>query len=125
HWATLGRITRAAMLDELGQQYITAARGRGLSRRGVVWRHAFRNAILPGLSSSAVSVASIITGVFIVESIYNFNGLSELLVLSVAQLDLALSLGLAIYSVLFVLPLMFILDIVQAAVDPRLRTEEV
>ena len=123
HWATLGRITRAAMIEELGQQYITAARGRGISQKGVIWRHAFRNAILPGLNSSAVAAASMVTGVFVIERIFEFNGLSELLMFSVTQLDLALTLGLAIYSVLLVLPLMFILDIIQAAVDPRVREE--
>jgi peptide/nickel transport system permease protein len=121
HWATLGRVTRAAMVEELGQQYITAALGRGLTQRAVLWRHAFRNAILPGLSSSGVAVAALVTGVFVVESIFDFDGISQLMVIAVSQTDLPLTLGIAVYSVLIVLPLMFVLDVLQGVVDPRLR----
>jgi ABC-type dipeptide/oligopeptide/nickel transport system permease component len=121
HWATLGRVTRAAMIEELGQQYVTAARSRGLSMREVVWRHAFRNAILPGLNSSAVSVATLVTGVFVVETVFDLHGVSELIVVAVAQLDLPLTLGFTVYSVLVVLPLMLVLDVLQAVVDPRIR----
>jgi ABC-type dipeptide/oligopeptide/nickel transport system permease component len=109
------------MIEELGQQYVTAARSRGLSMREVVWRHAFRNAILPGLNSSAVSVATLVTGVFVVETVFDLHGVSELIAVAVAQLDLPLTLGFAVYSVLVVLPLMLVLDVLQAAVDPRLR----
>jgi peptide/nickel transport system permease protein len=121
HWATLGRVTRASMIDEMDQQYITAARGRGLSNREAAWRHALRNAVLPGMNSIAVSIAALITGVFVIETVFNFSGISELIVLAVSQFDLALTLGLTIYSVLIVLPTMFILDILQAVVDPRIR----
>ena len=120
HWATLGRVTRASMIDEMDQQYITAARGRGLSNRAAAWRHALRNAILPGMNSIAVSMAALITGVFVIETVFNFSGISELIVLAVSQFDLALTLGLTIYSVLIVLPVMFVLDILQAFIDPRL-----
>jgi peptide/nickel transport system permease protein len=121
HWATLGRLTRAAMIEELSQDYVTAALARGLSMREAVWRHALRNAILPGLNSSVVSMASLFTGVFVVESVFDLHGISELIVIAVAQLDLPLTLGLAVYSVLIVLPLMFLLDLLQAVVDPRIR----
>jgi peptide/nickel transport system permease protein len=121
HWATLGRVTRAAMIEELGQQYITAALGRGLTQRAVLWRHALRNAILPGLSSSGVAVAAMVTGVFVVESIFDFDGISSLMVIAVSQTDLPLTLGIAVYSVLIVLPLMFVLDVLQGVIDPRLR----
>jgi peptide/nickel transport system permease protein len=121
HWATLGRVTRAAMIEELGQQYVIAALSRGLSQREAVWRHALRNAILPGLNSSAIAVASLVTGVFVIESVFGFHGISELMVIAVTQLDLPLTLGIAVYSVLVVLPFMLVLDILQAIIDPRMR----
>lgn len=121
HWATLGRVTRASMIDEMDQHYITAARGRGLSDRDAAWKHALRNAILPGMNSIAVSMAALITGVFVIETIFNFNGISELIIYAVSQFDLALTLGLTIYSVLLILPIMFALDILQAIIDPRVR----
>jgi peptide/nickel transport system permease protein len=52
HWATLGRITRATMIEVKDMEYITAARARGLLSRSIVWRHAFKNATLPALTSS-------------------------------------------------------------------------
>ncbi len=65
HWATLSRITRSVMVEELGKGYVLAARARGLPDRQVVWRHAFRNALLPALNSCALSAAALLTGVFI------------------------------------------------------------
>jgi peptide/nickel transport system permease protein len=122
HWATLGRVTRAAIIEERTKDYITAARGRGLPRQTVVWRHALRNAMIPGLNSTALSAASLIMGVFVVEIVFGFPGVSELATLSWAYTpDAAAAMGFAIYSVLLVLPLMFVFDVLQGIVDPRIR----
>lgn len=122
HWATLGRITRAAVLEELDKDYVLAARGRGLPESWVSWRHILRNAMVPALNSVALSAAALITGVYLVETIFAFPGISEFIVGSVRMgPDLPMALGGAVYSVLMVLPLMLILDILQACVDPRLR----
>ena len=126
HWATLARVTRASMIEERHKDYVTAARSRGLLRRSVVWRHAFRNALLPALTSSALSAASLITGVFIIEVIFSFKGLSELIIRgSQNTIDTGLALGFAVYSVLMVLPIMFALDVIKALVDPRIREGEI
>lgn len=126
HWATLGRVTRAAMFEELNKDYITTARGKGLSWQKTVWRHALHNALLPALNSSALSAASLVTGVFVVEVIFALPGVSELLGVSTYYFgammpDVAITMGFAVYGVLLVLPLMFILDVLQALIDPRLR----
>lgn len=122
HWATVGRVTRAAMIEELDKEYVTAARGRGLSMQRTVWRHALRNAVLPGLNSIALSAAALVSGVFVVEVVFDFPGVSEVLVQAIGWIpDAAAAVGFAVYSVLMVLPLMLILDIVQALVDPRIR----
>jgi ABC-type dipeptide/oligopeptide/nickel transport system permease component len=122
HWATLGRVMRSAMLDESNKKYILAARARGLSKMKLDWRHSFRNALVPALTSTALSAASLITGVFIVEVIFNYHGLSELITFSfIGTPDSTIALGFAVYSVLLVVPLMLILDIIQAFVDPRIR----
>jgi peptide/nickel transport system permease protein len=122
HWAVLGRVTRASMIEVRDQDYVTAAHARGLRPRTVIWVHAFRNTLLPGLTSSALSVASLITGVFIIEVIFNIHGLSELMVQGMSDIpDAALALGLAIYTALLVMPIMLILDVVKALVDPRVR----
>jgi peptide/nickel transport system permease protein len=122
HWATLGRVTRAAIIDEKGKEYIVAARARGLRTRTVAWRHAFRNASLPALTSAILSVASLVTSVFVIEKIFNMKGLSELITYGIhGTPDAPLALGFAVYTVLIILPLMFILDVVKGWIDPRIR----
>lgn len=125
HWATLGRVTRAALIDVKHREYITAANARGLRPRSIIWRHAFRNALAPALTSSMLSVASLVTGVFVIEVVFNFKGLSELIVRGMDQApDSALAMGFAVYSVLLVTPLMVILDLLRAVVDPYFGERE-
>lgn len=122
HWATLARVTRAEMIDELNQDYVVAARARGIPERRITWRHTLRNAIAPSMTSSLLSVTSLITGVFVVEILYDFHGVSDIAVRSMAYTpDAPAALGFAIYSVVVVLLLMAILDVVQLFVDPRAR----
>lgn len=124
HWATLGRITRASILVELARPYVIAARARGLAQSRVVWRHALRNVLAPALTSTAFSASSLLGGVFVVEIIFRFNGVSYLIVQALSGIpDAPAALGFAIYSVLVVLLLMLALDLVQAVVDPRVRDE--
>jgi len=121
-WATLGRVTRATMIEELQKEYVVAAKARGIPQRGIIWRHTLRNAIAPALTSSLLSAALLLTGVFVVEIIYNFHGISEVAVRSMEFTpDAPAALGFAIYSVIVVLIMMFILDIIQSALDPRIR----
>jgi ABC-type dipeptide/oligopeptide/nickel transport system permease component len=122
HWATLGRIARAGMIDERGKEYILSARARGLAERRVVWHHAFRNMLSPSLTSIALSATSITTGVFVAEIIFNFKGVSRVLLGAMSGVpDAPAAFGFAVYNVLIVLTLMFLLDILQAALDPRIR----
>jgi len=122
HWATLGRMTRAMMIEELHKDYVTVARGKGLKERMVIWRHALHNAMIPALNSIALSAASLIMGVFVVEVIFGFPGVSEVIVNSMLDApDIVAAMGFAVYSVLLVLPVMLILDVLQAVFDPRLR----
>jgi ABC-type dipeptide/oligopeptide/nickel transport system permease component len=125
HWATLGRVTRAQMIEELDKEYITAARGRGLSSRRVIWRHAFRNALPPSLTSTALSAASLFTGVFMIEVIFDFHGISRMIVGAVyATPDTPAVMGFAVYSVIVVLLLMLVLDVSNALINPLLRRGE-
>lgn len=122
HWATLARITRASIINERGKEYILSARARGLMERRVVWKHAFWNIISPSLTSIALSATSIITGVYIVEIIYDFHGVSSVILEAMSSVpDAPAALGFSIYSVIVVLLLMFVLDVLQAALDPRVR----
>lgn len=121
-WATLGRITRASMTEELHQDYVTAARARGLSEGRVIWTHMLRNVISPAFASSMVSAASLLTGVFVVEIIFNYPGVSFIAMRSMNNIpDAPAALGFAMFSVILVLLLMAILDLIQYSLDPRVR----
>ena len=121
-WATLGRITRNATIEEMNKDYINAARARGLSEKRIVWNHAFQNALGPALNSSALTTAMLITNVFVVERIFNINGISEMISMFGPSVpDAAAVLGFGVYCVILVLLLMLILDILQAVLLPRTR----
>jgi ABC-type dipeptide/oligopeptide/nickel transport system permease component len=119
HWATVGRVTRAAMLEERHKEYVIAAEARGIPAGRVIWRHT----LVPALTTSALSAAALMTGVYVIEVVFNFHGVSEMIVgsASFGIPDAASALGFAVYSVIVVLVVMFSLDVVQAVVDPRLR----
>jgi peptide/nickel transport system permease protein len=122
HWATLGRVTRATMIAERDKEYILAARARGVRERRVVWSHAFYNMLSPSLTSMTLSAATIVTGVFVSEIIFDFNGISAVIVKAMSGIpDSAAALGFAVYSVVMILLLMFVLDVLQAIFDPRVR----
>lgn len=122
NWAILGSLTRTAMLEEVQKEYVVAARARGLSERRILWSHMLRNIISPAFSSSLVSAASLITGVIVVEIIFNYPGISYIALRSIGGIpDAPAALGFTLYSVILVLVLMTILDLFQYGFDPRIR----
>jgi ABC-type dipeptide/oligopeptide/nickel transport system permease component len=122
HWATLQRITRAAMLDEFSKEYLVAVKAKGITHRRAVWHHALRNVFSPVLTSSMLSAASLLTGVYVVEIIYNYPGISSIITRGIGSIpDAPAAVGFAVYSILAVLFMMFMLDIIQAWLDPRYR----
>ncbi len=125
HWATLARITRSAIITQRRKEYIISAQARGIPAGRVLWRHVFRNILVPSLTSVGLSAASLITGVYVVEIIYNLNGVSEIITTAMFSgiPDAPAILGFAVYSVLVVLILMFLLDVIQAVVDPRIHED--
>jgi len=124
HWASLGRVTRSAVMNQSGKDYIVAARSRGVSERHLMWRHALRAVFAPVLTSTALSAAGIITSLFIVEIIFGLNGISQVILISMRSYpDAPAALGFTVYSVIMVIGLMFILDVLQALLDPRVRSE--
>lgn len=124
YWATISRVTRVAMIETKAQEYMTAARAKGLRNRQLEWRHGFRNAMLPAFTAMILSAAGLVTGVYVIESIFDFKGLSELVTKGffVAP-DAPLVMGFAVFSVLLVLPIMLVFDLLRTFVDPRLREE--
>lgn len=124
HWATLSRVTRSLVIEQRDQEYITAARGRGLAESRILFRHALRPILAPALTTMAFSAASIVTSIYVVEIIYGLSGVTQLIVKSISSTpDASTVLGFAVYSVLMVIGLMLLLDLAQAIFDPRIRNE--
>jgi peptide/nickel transport system permease protein len=129
HWATLGRVTRATIIGQSRQEYIVAARARGVGERALLWKHALRATLAPSLTSIILSAASIVTSIFVVEVIFGLTGISQVIVIAMRgsafsnSADAPAALGFSVYSVLMVVTLMFILDLAQALLDPRVRDE--
>ena len=124
HWATLGRITRAMVIGERRKEYLIAAKGRGIPENRLIWKHALRSILAPCLTGIALSAASIVTGVVVVEIIFSINGVSSVIVQAMSyQPDAPAALGFSVYSVIMVITLMLILDFFQAMLDPRVREE--
>lgn len=126
YWATISRVTRVSMIEEKTQEYLVAAKAKGLHDRTLEWRHAFRNATIPAFTAMILSAAGLVTGVYVVEVVFNFKGLSELVTKGffVAP-DAPIIMGFAVFSVLLVLPIMLFFDLLRALLDPRLRDEGV
>ncbi len=125
HLASLILVTRASVIEELQKEYLLLARSIGMKDRKILFRYALRNALLPALTHTGLTAAQLVTGVFVVEVIFNWNGVSELLTKSLGTIpDVPLAMGFAVYSVVVVLAVTFVLDIIQGLADPRLHLGE-
>lgn len=121
--AVLARFSRSAMIEVLGQPYIRTASAKGVSWRDVVWKHALPNASVPIVTIVGFMVGALVAGAVVVESIFSWPGVGRLLVVSVANRDLAVvqCLLLMIASCMVVSNL--VVDVLYGVLDPRLRTK--
>jgi len=119
--AFIMRLMRSSMLESLGKGYILTARAKGLDERNVVNKHARKNALIPILTVSGYLFVSIVNGVVITETIFNYKGLGWWAWQSAVRLDIPSVLGFAMFTaVLFVLTNL-VVDILYARLDPRIR----
>ncbi len=121
--AQLMRLIRASMLETLGQDYIRTARAKGLSERSVAFRHALRNALLPAIGATGVNLGYLLSGAVIVETIFIWPGLGQLIVGAVLTRDYPVVQGFVTYIAVVVLLVNLTADIALRIADPRLRYE--
>jgi peptide/nickel transport system permease protein len=121
--AVLARFSRSAMIEVLGQPYIRTASAKGISWNDVVWKHALPNASVPIVTIVGFMVGALIAGAVVVETIFSWPGIGRLLVVSVANRDLAVvqCLLLIIASCMVISNL--VVDVLYGVLDPRLRTK--
>jgi len=119
--AVISRLTRAGLIEALRSNHVRTARAKGLSGARLVLRHALRPAILPVVSYLGPATAGLITGSLVVERIFNLPGLGKFFVISALQRDYTVVMGMVIVYAALILLLNLVADLVQAALDPRVR----
>ncbi len=120
--AILARVTRSALLESLGEDYIRTARAKGLTRSMVLWRHALRNAMIPVLTILGLQFAFLLAGTIIIENIFYLPGLGRLIFQAITQRDLIVVESTVVLLVATVIIINFLIDIAYAWVDPRLQS---
>ena len=115
------RLMRSAMLDTLDSEYVKLARAKGLSHRAFVWKHAFRNALIPPLTLAGVSMPAILTGSITTELVFSWPGMGQLAVQALFSSDYPLIQGLTIMFTLGYVIVALVIDILYAYIDPRIR----
>ena len=119
----IARMTRSAMLDVLGQDYIRTARAKGLRQRVVVMKHAFRNALLPLVTIIGLSLGSLLGGAVLTETIFGLAGVGRILYESITARDYGIVQAFTVVIAIFFVVLNLLVDLSYGYLDPRIRLE--
>ena len=121
--ALLTRTTRSSMVDVLGADYLLLARAKGVSERDVIYKHALRNALLPIITVSGVKVAGIVGGAVVTETVFSWPGVGRLIVSAINSQDVEVVTGALIMTTVITSFVVLIVDLLYAAVDPRIKAQ--
>jgi peptide/nickel transport system permease protein len=119
--ASYTRVTRASMLEVLGEDYIRTARSKGMSENRVIVRHALRSALTPVVTLAGLDIGTALGGVIIVEVLFGVTGLGWTVIQAINQQDLPVIMGIVILAAAFVVVANLIVDLLYAVLDPRVR----
>jgi ABC-type dipeptide/oligopeptide/nickel transport system permease component len=121
--AFIARLTRTALLEVLGRDFIRTARAKGASERRVVYRHALRNAMLPVTTGLGLSLLATLSGSVAIELVFNRPGIGEVLISAIAKRDYpVIQAGVVVFA-FFVVAVNLLVDLAYALVDPRIRVK--
>lgn len=120
-WATFLRVTRSSMLETLRQEYVTTARAKGLPERDVINKHARPNAMISVVTLAGFTVVSLMGGVVITETVFDYPGIGKAAAEAAQQLDVITVLGFALFNGFILIIANVVVDILYAVVDPRVR----
>ena len=123
-FAVTTMLTKNAFLEEIGKQYVLTARAKGLSRRQTLWRHVLRNAMIPVLTIMGLQFANLITGTIVVENVFVLPGIGRLVFQAIANRDLVVVRDVVMGLVAVVVVVNFLVDVLYAVVDPRLKASD-
>jgi peptide/nickel transport system permease protein len=119
--ATYARLTRASMLDVLGEDYIRTARSKGLTERRITYRHALRSALTPVVTQFGIDLGTLLGGAVVTEQVFGLPGLGREAVLAITTQDLPVIIGVVLVASLFVVVASIVVDLCYAVLDPRVR----
>ncbi len=119
--AVATRMTRSALLEVLREDYIRTARAKGMIEKIIINRHALKNSMLPVLTIIGIEFAFLMGGLVVTEQVFNLNGIGKLFVESVQAQDFAMTQQLVMLVVLIALLTNFVVDLIYAWLDPRIR----
>lgn len=122
--AYIARLMRSSMLEVMRQDYILTARAKGVPEYRVIFKHALKNAIIPIVTYLGPLVAALLTGSFIVERVFSIPGIGRDFVTGISDRDYSVILGLTVFLGLFIIIANFIVDILYAIIDRRVKIEE-
>jgi peptide/nickel transport system permease protein len=119
--AILARVTRSAVLEVMREDFVRTARAKGLSRRQALWGHVLRNAMIPVLTVSGLQFANLITGTIVVENVFVLPGIGRLVFQAISNRDLVVVRDVVMLLAGVVVLVNFVVDVLYAVIDPRLR----
>ncbi|TDO46325.1 peptide/nickel transport system permease protein [Kribbella sp. VKM Ac-2527] len=119
--ATYTRLTRGAMLDVLGEDYIRTARSKGLRESRVIVRHGLRSALTPVVTQFGIDLGQLVGGVVVTETVFSLPGLGQTAVTAINQQDLPVIIGIVLFASAAVVVANLLVDIMYAVLDPRVR----
>jgi peptide/nickel transport system permease protein len=120
--AVLARITRSAVLEVLGEDFVRTARAKGNSRRRTLWRHVLRNALIPVVTIMGLQFSALLAGTIIIENVFYLPGLGRLVFQAITQHDLVVIKDVVVLLAVLIITINFAIDLLYLAIDPRLRS---
>lgn len=121
--AFIARLTRSSLLDVVRQDYIRTAKAKGLSRRVVIYKHALRNSLIPVVTYLGPLIAGVLTGSFIIETMFGIPGLGREFVTNISARDATTIVGVTIFYSTFLVLCNLIVDILYVVIDPRIKLD--
>ncbi|MTI70138.1 MAG: ABC transporter permease [Firmicutes bacterium] len=118
------RMMKTNMIEVMGNDYIKTAKAKGLSQPAIVVKHVIRNAILPVITILGPLIAAIVTGSFVIETIFGIPGMGKYFVDSVNQYDYTMILGTTLFYAGLLIFMVFLVDIAYGFIDPRIRIDK-
>jgi peptide/nickel transport system permease protein len=119
--ALYARLTRASMIETMGEDYVRTARAKGLPERTVIGKHGLRAALTPIVTIFGLDLGGLLGGAVLTETVFGFNGIGKLAITAIGDQDLPVVLGVTMFAAFFIVVANLVVDVLYAVVDPRVR----